>query len=190
MPATARPVEASRRGSSVAAALEGTRRRSGRKLTGAGMLALDLAGPGPAPAGSAARHNAPVDPIVRLEAYFNRLVSRPVAELSRAQRGLRFGADLVRHSSRQLRENDSGEMAAALTYRTIFGLVPLVMVSMLAFRLFGDMEQAAVKLQQAAYAFFNYQVDASQPEAAAFKEVLDARILEVVKTVSGLSFET
>lgn len=154
------------------------------------MLALDLAGPGPAPAGGGARHNAPVDPIVRLEAYFDRLVSRPVAELSRAQRRLRFGADLARHSSRQLRENDSGEMAAALTYRTIFGLVPLLMVSMLAFRLFGDMEQAAVKLQQAAYAFFNYQVDTSQPEAAAFKEVLDARLLDVVKTVSALSFET
>jgi membrane protein len=131
-----------------------------------------------------------MDPIVRLEEYLKWLVSRPVAELSRWQRRLRFVVDLVRHGSRQMSENDSGEMAAALTYRTIFGLVPLLMVSMLAFRLFGNMEQAALKLQRAAYAFFNYQVEASQPEAAAFKEALDGRILDIMRTVSGLSFET
>ena len=131
-----------------------------------------------------------MDPIVRLEAYLDWLASRPIAELSRWQRRLRFLVDLARHSHRQMNANDSGEMAAALTYRTIFGLVPLLMVSMLAFRLFGDMEHAAGQLQHAAYAFFNYEVDVSRPEAAAFKEVLDARILDVVKTVSSLSFET
>ena len=80
-------------------------------------------------------------------------------------------------------------MAGALTYRTIFGLVPLLMVSMLAFRLFGDMEAAARQLQSAAYAFFNYQVDPARPEAMAFKEALDERLLDVMKTVAGLSFE-
>ena len=97
--------------------------------------------------------------------------------------------DLVRHCSRELRENDAGQMAAALTYRTIFGLVPLLMVSMLAFRLFGDMEAAARQLQSAAYAFFNYQVDPTRPEATAFKEVLDERLLDIMKAVGGLSFE-
>ena len=143
---------------------------------------------GPAPRRRAIMRH--MDPIVRLEAYFDWLVSRPIAELSRWQRRLRFLVDLARHSHQQMNANDSGEMAAALTYRTIFGLVPLLMVSMLAFRLFGDMEHAAGQLQRAAYAFFNYQVDVSRPEAAAFKEVLDQRILDVVKTVSGLSFET
>jgi len=131
-----------------------------------------------------------VDPIGRLQAYLDRLVSRPVAELSRAQRGLRFLVDLTRHASRELRANDAGQMAAALTYRTIFGLVPLLMVSMLAFRLFGNMDAAAAHLQQAAYAFFNYEVDASRPEAAAFKTVLDQKILDVVHSVSSLNFET
>ena len=70
------------------------------------------------------------------------------------------------------------------------GLVPLLMVSMLAFRLFGDMDAAARQLQQATYGFFNYQVDAARPEAAAFKAMLDERILQVVRSVSGLSFET
>ena len=131
-----------------------------------------------------------MDPVARLTAYLEWLISRPVAELSRAQRWLRFAVDLTRHCSRELRANDAGEMAAALTYRTIFGLVPLLMVSMLAFRLFGDMEHAARQLQGAAYSFFNYQVDPSRPEAAAFKSALDQKILEIVTTVSGLSFET
>jgi membrane protein len=130
-----------------------------------------------------------VDPLVRLQSYLEWLISRPVAELSRAQRWLRFAVDLTRHCSRELRHDDAGEMAAALTYRTIFGLVPLLMVSMLAFRLFGDMDAAARQLQSSAYAFFNYQVDPARPEATAFKEALDERMLEVVKAVGALSFE-
>jgi membrane protein len=130
-----------------------------------------------------------VDPLLRLESYLEWLIAHPVAELNRAQRFLRFAVDLVRHCSRELRDNDAAEMAAALTYRTIFGLVPLLMVSMLAFRLFGDMDTAARHLQSAAYAFFNYEVDPSRPEATAFKAALDQRLLDVMKSVGELSFE-
>jgi membrane protein len=130
-----------------------------------------------------------VDPLVRLTSYLEWLIAHPVAELNRAQRFLRFVVTLVRHCSRELGDNDASEMAAALTYRTIFGLVPLLMVSMLAFRLFGDMETAARHLQSAAYRFFNYQVDPNRPEAAAFKEALDERLLALMRSVSGLSFE-
>ncbi|HXY42290.1 MAG TPA: YihY/virulence factor BrkB family protein [Vicinamibacteria bacterium] len=131
-----------------------------------------------------------MDPVLRLSAYLDALVRRPIAELNRAQRGLRFMVELGRHASRELRANDAGEMAAALTYRTIFGLVPLLMVSMLAFRMFGDMDQAARQLQVSAYSFFNYQVDPSRPEAAAFKSALDEKIFDVMRSVSGLSFST
>jgi membrane protein len=130
-----------------------------------------------------------MDPVVRIQSYFEWLISHPVAELSQAQRRLRFVVDLVRHCSRELHDNDAAQMAAALTYRTIFGLVPLLMVSMLAFRMFGDMEAAGRHLQSAAYAFFNYQVDPTRPEAAAFKQSLDERVLDVMRSVSGLSFE-
>ena len=131
-----------------------------------------------------------MDPLVRLQSYLEWLISHPVAELNRAQRFLRFAVDLVRHCSRELRENDAAQMAAALTYRTIFGLVPLLMVSMLAFRLFGDMDDAPARhLQSAAYSFFNYDVDTGRPEAIAFKAALDERLLDLMRSVSGLSFE-
>jgi membrane protein len=132
---------------------------------------------------------ARVDPLVRLQSYLEWLIAHPVAELSRAQRFLRFVVDLVRHCSRELAENDAAQLAAALTYRTIFGLVPLLMVSMLAFRMFGNMENAARHLQAAAYAFFNYQVDPSRPEATAFKHALDDRLLGIMQSVSELSFQ-
>jgi membrane protein len=131
-----------------------------------------------------------MDPLVRARAYLEWLLSRPVAELSRAQRFLRFAVDLTRHASRELRDDDAGQIAAALTYRTIFSLVPLLMVSMLAFRMFGDMDVAYRNLQTAAYAFFNYQVDATRPEAVAFKAELDERLLAIMKAVSSLRFET
>jgi membrane protein len=130
-----------------------------------------------------------VDPLVRLQGYIEWLISHPVAELSRAQRFLRFVVDLARHGARELRADDAAQMAAALTYRTIFGLVPLLMVSMLAFRLFGDMEAAARQLQSAAYAFLNYQVDPTRPEAMAFKAALDERLLDIMRAVGSLSFE-
>ncbi len=125
----------------------------------------------------------------RAREYVEWLISRPVAELSRAQRYLRFSVDLARHASRELREDQAGQMAAALTYRTIFSLVPLLMISMLAFRMLGDMEAAFLRLQQAVYGFFDYQVAGGAPEALAFKVELDRQLLEIVRTVSGLSFE-
>jgi len=131
-----------------------------------------------------------VDPLARASAYLEWLIDRPVAELSRAQRFLRFAVDLTRHCSRELRQDDAGQMAAALTYRTIFGLVPLLMVSMLAFRMFGDMEAAYRQLQTAAYSFFNFTVDTSSPEALAFKTQLDDRLLDIMHSVGSLSFQT
>src|SRR4029453_8637975 len=166
--------------------MEGVRRTRGRRLTGPGNASTwprrtwSCRGSG---------DNRDVDPLVRLGSYIEWLISHPVAELSRAQRSLRFTLDLIRHCSRELEDNDAAQMAAALTYRTIFGLVPLLMVSMLAFRMFGDMEVAGRHLPRAAYALFNYQVDPSRPEATAFKEALDERVLDVMRSVSGLSFE-
>ncbi len=125
----------------------------------------------------------------RLRAYIEWLISHPVAELSRAQRFLRFALDLTRHCSRELGEDQAGQMAAALTYRTIFSLVPLLMISMLAFRMFGDLDAAFLQLQQAVYGLFDFQMAGGSPEAVAFKTELDRQILEIVRAVSSVSFE-
>jgi membrane protein len=130
-----------------------------------------------------------VDLLERARDYIEWLISRPVAELSRAQRYLRFAVDLARHASRELKQDQAGQMAAALTYRTIFSFVPLLMISMLAFRMFGDMDAAFVRLQQVVYSFFDYQVSGGAAEAVALKSELDRQILEIVRSVTSLRFE-
>lgn len=127
--------------------------------------------------------------VERVRRYLQWLIAHPVTELSRAQRYLRFAVDLVRHSSRELEEDRAGQMAAALTYRTIFSMVPLLMVSMLAFRMFGDMEVAFTQLQGAAYAFLDFGVESGRPEAAALKQELDERLRQVTLEVASLRFE-
>ena len=112
-----------------------------------------------------------------------------MAELSRAQRFLRFSVDLVRHCSRELRENDAAQMAAALTYRTIFGLVPLLMVSMLAFRLFGDMETAGAPPAVRGVRVLQLPGGPEPPRGHGLQEALDERLLDIMKSVGELSFE-
>jgi len=130
-----------------------------------------------------------MDPIARGREYLDWLISRPVAELSRFQRWLRFAVDLTRHCSRELSQDQAGQMAAALTYRTIFSLVPLLLVSTVAFRVFGDVDQAFGRLRSATYDFFDYPVENGRPEALAFKAELDRQLATVTDAVAGLSFE-
>ncbi len=127
--------------------------------------------------------------VARAHEYLTWLITRPVAELNRAQRFLRFAVDLTRHCSRELHDDRAGQMASALTYRTIFSLVPLLMVSMLAFRMFGDMDVAFLQLQRAVYGFFDYGAGSGRPEAAALKQELDQRIREITIEVSSIRFE-
>ncbi len=75
--------------------------------------------------------------------YLNHLVREPVDELTRAQRMLRFWVDLGRFGAKQLTKDRAFEMAASLTFRTIFSLVPVVVLSMLVFRAFIDEQQAS-----------------------------------------------
>src|SRR5690606_40727571 len=77
-----------------------------------------------------------------------RLVRQPVDELTRAQRMLRFWVDLGRYGWRQLAKDRATEMAASLTFRTIFSMIPVVVLSMLVFRAFIDEEQASRWLKE------------------------------------------
>lgn len=89
--------------------------------------------------------------LTQTTAYLRRLISEPIGELNRAQRTLRFAVDLSRHCARQLGRNHASQMAAALTYRTIFGLVPMAVLMLLVFRAFGGFEHVSADLQAKIY---------------------------------------
>ncbi|MHC4498121.1 MAG: hypothetical protein ACYS21_03300, partial [Planctomycetota bacterium] len=66
----------------------------------------------------------------------SKLLSTPTAQLGRASRFLVFQIKLWSHCARLLIKNRSGQQAAALSYHTVFGIVPLAIVTLLMFQSF------------------------------------------------------
>ena len=56
------------------------------------------------------------------------LVTQPTHELSRGQRAVRWWFDLCRHCWRELKEDRAAQMASALTFNTLFSLLPTVVL--------------------------------------------------------------
>ena len=64
------------------------------------------------------------------------LLSTPTTHLGKAGRFAVFQIKLWSHCARLLRKNLAGQQAAALSYHTIFGIVPLTILILLIFQLF------------------------------------------------------
>ncbi len=88
-----------------------------------------------------------------IKLFLRRAISSPVGELTRAQRVARFWIDLVWHCARALRHDRAGEMAAALTYRTIFSLIPLLVTLLLVFQAFRGLDEVRRELEPMVYKF-------------------------------------
>jgi len=68
-------------------------------------------------------------------------------EATRWQRTVQFSVQLGHHCWNQLWKDNAPQMAAALTYRTIFGLVPLFVLALLVFRAFGGFENLGEQVE-------------------------------------------
>ncbi len=66
--------------------------------------------------------------------WLKRVVTQPREELSRWQRAARFAYDLGRSGARQLQYDRAPQMAAALAFRALFGLVPVLVVTTVVVR--------------------------------------------------------
>jgi membrane protein len=65
-----------------------------------------------------------------------KLLTTPTTQLGKAGRFVVFQIKLWSHCARLLKLNRSGQQAAALSYHTIFGIVPLAIVTLMIFQLF------------------------------------------------------
>lgn len=83
------------------------------------------------------------------------LLTTPTAQLSRVSRFLAFQIKLWSHCIRLLKRNRAGQQAAALSYYTIFGLVPLAIVVLLIFQSLPNSEDFAERLKQFTYDQFH-----------------------------------
>lgn len=79
------------------------------------------------------------------------LLTTPTTQLGRASRFMVFQIKLWSHCARLLRINRAGQQAAALSYRTIFGIIPLAIVMLLLFRLFPAYSDVGQKVKNLIY---------------------------------------
>ncbi len=66
--------------------------------------------------------------------WLTRVVTQPRSELDRWQRAALFTYDLSRFGARQLRHDRAPQMAAALSFRVLFGLLPVLIVATILVR--------------------------------------------------------
>jgi membrane protein len=83
---------------------------------------------------------------------FDKLLSTPSAQLGRVGRFLVFQRKLWWHCARLLQKNRAGPQAAALSYHTIFGIVPLAVVTLLVFQLFPKYADIGQEIKNSVYA--------------------------------------
>ena len=82
---------------------------------------------------------------------FDKVLSTPTAHVGRIGRFAIFQIKLWIHCFRLLKKNRSGQQAAALSYYTMFGLVPLAVVMLMVFQFLPAYKDAGQKIKDAVY---------------------------------------
>jgi membrane protein len=114
-----------------------------------------------------------------------RILSAPTEQVGRAGRFAITQLKLWSHCARLLRKNRSGQQAAALSYHTIFGIVPLAIVMLLIFQLFPTYQELGEKVKALVYEQLHLsKIEYPNPDATAEQEnILLTEYLD--KIVSG-----
>ncbi|NOR66253.1 MAG: YihY family inner membrane protein [Woeseiaceae bacterium] len=86
----------------------------------------------------------------------NELLSTPSTQLGKASRFVVFQIKLWSHCARLLEKNRSGQQAAALSYHTVFGIVPLAIVTLLIFQSFPRYGEIGEKMKDFVYREANF----------------------------------
>ncbi len=84
------------------------------------------------------------------------LLSTPTTQLGKAGRFVVFQIKLWSHCARLLKKNRSGQQAAALSYHTLFGMVPLAIVMLLIFQSFPAYSDIGEKIKNFVYDQANF----------------------------------
>ncbi|MEM9019240.1 MAG: YihY/virulence factor BrkB family protein [Planctomycetota bacterium] len=100
-------------------------------------------------------------------------LTQPRTQLTRGQRTLRYAIDLTRHARRELRDHSAATMAAALTYRTIFGLIPLMVMALIVFRAFGGFASTQEGLTERIYHLLDIDEEIAQVDQDLREELVE-----------------
>ncbi len=110
----------------------------------------------------------------RLWSDFQHVVAAPDAELTSIQKRLRYAIELVSHCRSEMHRVRAEGLAAELTYRTIFSLIPVLVLALVMFRVVGGLAEVQSKVEDQLYSYFGvpdipFAYDAN--EAAASDEL-------------------
>lgn len=118
--------------------------------------------------------------------WLRRLLRTPTEELTRWQYVVRFLLELCRHGARQLREDRAGQMAAALAFQTVFGLVPVTIIALVISRGLGGIELFKQMIRNLLEAAELYAVRVPSEEGgAALGDWLNEVVTDVSEGISG-----
>ena len=80
--------------------------------------------------------------------YVREAIRSPKDELDRWERAIRFVSDVAVLGAQQLRTDRAPQAAAALAYRTLFGLLPVLVLGTLLVRALGGFERLEAGLAE------------------------------------------
>lgn len=97
-------------------------------------------------------------------------LSTPTTQLGKAGRFAVFQIKLWSHCIRLLKKNNAGRQAAALSYHTVFGIVPLAIIMLLIFQSSPAFRDAGEKLKAGVYEQFQLSTIEITPDEEAPEE--------------------
>ncbi len=100
-----------------------------------------------------------------LREQFERLLASPRQELGRWARLLRFQIELWRYCARRLHANNVTAMSAALSFRTVFAMIPVLVLVVLMLKSVGALEDSKRSLRRFLEASGFRQIAVTQPVA-------------------------
>jgi membrane protein len=134
----------------------------------------------------------------RVPKWVQRIWREPKSELNRWERAARFLVALALHCWGELQRDRANEMAAALTYHTLFSLLPTAALTLVVLAAFVSPEDLATFRQDAvAWALDPLVADAEVTDVAALgtqsefdeaRGMLDDRLDEVLTQLQGIDF--
>jgi membrane protein len=114
-----------------------------------------------------------------------KLLSTPTTQLGKAGRIVVFQIKLWSHCARLLKKNRSGQQAAALSYHTIFGIVPLAIVTLLIFQSLPAYSDIGEKIKDFIYDQANFSAFESPAPTTEYPEKTITLIEHLDKMVAG-----
>ncbi len=100
-----------------------------------------------------------------IRAQLERLLTSPRQELGRWARFLRFQIELWRYCARRLHANNVTAMSAALSFRTVFAMIPVLVLVVLMLKSVGALEDSKRSLRRFLEASGFRQIAVTQPVA-------------------------